>query len=108
MGNKNTTSESSIEDYFVRKCKAKAMKVIKMVPLHEAGIPDRQVLWQGVSGFAELKRPGKTARPLQQAYLKDLEKRGFFTGVVDSKEDADLWIECFEHHCSELLGNKVC
>jgi hypothetical protein len=115
MGNKNTTSESSIEQYFVRKCKENGMKVIKMIPTFEAGIPDRQVLYAGVSGFAEIKAPGRKPRALQVAYLNGLEQAGFFVGVIDSKEAANLWIEKFHKHATDatkftiycpICGNK--
>jgi hypothetical protein len=103
MVNKNITSESSIEKYFVRKCKEQKMKVIKMVPTFECGMPDRQVLFLGVSGFCELKRPGAVPKKHQVAYLNELSKAGFFTGVVDSKESAQQWILDFVKHCNTIL-----
>lgn len=90
--------ESSIERYFVQQCKYRGMKVIKMVPTFEMGIPDRQVLWKGVSGFAEIKAPGKKPRANQVAYMKALSDAGFYTGVVDSRESAIAWIHGFTSH----------
>lgn len=107
MGVKNTTSETSIEKYFIKKCKEQGMKVIKMVPTYENGIPDRQVLFKGFAGFAEIKKPGKTASPLQVVYLRELGKAGCFVGVVDSKEAVMEWIENFVQHVDELIGKDI-
>ena len=101
MENRNTTSESSIEKYFVQKCKEQGMKAIKMIPTFEAGIPDRQVLYAGVSGFAEIKAPGRKPWALQVAYINSLQQAGFFVGVVDSKESAIKWIDDFHKHATD-------
>lgn len=108
MASKNTMSEVDIEKYFVEKCKALGMKVIKMVPTYEAGIPDRQVLYKGVSGFAEIKAPGKKPRTLQILYLQELKKRGFYAEVVESKISVLQWIEHFIDHIELLTGSGIC
>lgn len=106
MASKSTTRESSIEKYFVKKCKGAGIrKCIKMVPTYENGIPDRMALLNGVSGFAEIKAPGKKPRPLQVSYMRSLEEAGFFVGVVDSKESALRWIEEFKVHVEYLVGH---
>lgn len=106
MESRNTISEASIEAYFRTQCKKMGIKTVKMVPIYEAGIPDRQVLFRGVSGFCELKRPGKKAKPHQIAYLKELHKAGFYTGVVDSKESAKEWLEGFLEHVKNILKDE--
>lgn len=99
--------ESSIEKYFVKKCKAEGMLIFKMSPTYNIGIPDRQVLFRGVAGFAEIKAPGKEPRALQIAFLDELSKAGSFTGVVDSKESAIKWIEHFRIHVLASLRPQV-
>lgn len=89
-------SESSIEKYFVAKCKEAGMRSFKMLPTYEAGMPDRIVLYRGVAGFAEIKAPGKKPRQLQAVFLEELQKAGSFTGVVDSKDSALNWINDFK------------
>ena len=96
-------SESSIEKYFVAKCKEAGMRSLKMLPTFEAGMPDRIVLYKGVAGFAEIKAPGKKPRKLQAVFLDELEKAGSYTGVVDSKDQADWWIMCFEAFVESLI-----
>lgn len=103
MENKNTMSESSIEKYFVAKCKEAGMRSFKMLPTFEAGMPDRIVLYKGVAGFAEIKAPGKKPRKLQAVFLDQLEKAGNYTGIVDSKEAADWWIMCFDAFVESLI-----
>ena len=76
-----------------------------MLPTFESGMPDRQVLFLGASGFAEIKAPGKKPRPLQVSFLNELGKAGSFVGVVDSYESALQWIEDFKDHV-ELLTQR--
>lgn len=52
-----------------------------------AGIPDRLVLMPGGKmAFVELKAPGEKPRKLQQVRIKQLQKMGFKTYVVDGME----------------------
>lgn len=102
MASKNTMSESSIERYFVRSCKSAGMKALKMVPTYEAGIPDRQVLYRGVTAFVELKKYGRVPDPHQLAYIRSLMQAGFYVDVVDSTEKAMEFIEGFKKHVDEL------
>ena len=85
-------SEKQIEQYLVKSIKQIGGMCIKMVPTYENGIPDRQVLYQGKSVFVELKAPGKKAAQLQVEYMKELEKAGFRTIVIDSKAGVDDFI----------------
>jgi hypothetical protein len=103
MESKNTMSESSIEKYFVAKCKEAGMRSFKMLPTYEAGMPDRIVLYKGLSGFAEIKAPGKKPRQLQAVFLQELRKAGSFTGVVDSKDSALNWIKDFDNYVEYKL-----
>lgn len=96
-------SESSIEKYFVAKCKEAGMRSFKMLPTYEAGMPDRIVLYRGVAGFAEIKAPGKKPRQLQAVFLEELQKAGSFTGVVDSKDSALNWIQDFLNYVEYKL-----
>lgn len=99
--------ESYIESKFVRMCKEQGIKTMKMIPTYEAGIPDRQALYAGVSGFAEIKALGKKPRPLQLKYLSELKKAGFYVGVIDSEESAENWIREFLAHVQDILTQKA-
>jgi len=103
-------SEVAIEKYFVKQCRANEMWAKKNNPQYDAGVPDRQVLWKGFTGFAEVKAPGEKPDPLQVAYINRLKKEGFYVGnfegkvgYFDSKEGADAWILGFEDHIIELI-----
>jgi hypothetical protein len=100
-------SESSIEKYFVLKCKEAGMRSFKMLPTYEAGMPDRIVLYKGVAGFAEIKATGKKPRQLQAVFLDELKKAGSFTGVVDSKVSALNWIQDFINYVDYKLDGFV-
>ena len=82
----------------MNKAKEAGMKCVKMIPTYENGIPDRMVIFNGVSAFAEIKAPNKKPRPLQVSYMKELRKAGSCTGVVDSKESAREFIKRFKEY----------
>jgi hypothetical protein len=96
MESKNTMSESSIEKFFAERCKKEGMRSFKMLPTYEAGMPDRIALYKGFAGFAEIKATGKKPRKLQAVFLEELRKAGNFTGVIDSKTSAMVWINDFK------------
>lgn len=106
MGYRNTISESSIEQKFVRLCKRHGMRVIKMSTQFEMGLPDRLVLFHGFAGFCELKAPGKKPSLCQEVYLRKLAKEGNFVGVVDHPNDVVTWIANFEKHVLERVLNE--
>ena len=84
--------ESTLEKYLVKKVKNIGGKAVKMVPTFENGIPDRQVLYQGRTIFVELKKEGEKPAKLQVAFMRELNKHGFETRVIDSKELVDQLI----------------
>jgi len=86
-------TEREIEQYLVKQIKKIGGKAIKMVPLHETGIPDRLVLYKGVAIFVELKAPGKKPRAIQVAYMKELNQYGFTALVIDSKEGVNEFVK---------------
>ncbi len=81
--------EAKVEDYFVGTLEGYGFKVPKLVLPGYAGAPDRLILWPTWSPappeVVELKRPGKDARPLQEAVGKDWLARGVVVNpVVDT------------------------
>ncbi len=84
--------ESTLEKYLTKKVKDIGGKAVKMVPTFENGIPDRQVLYQGRTIFVELKKGGEKPAKLQVAFMQELNKHGFETRVIDSKELVDQLI----------------
>lgn len=86
-------SEKDIESHLVKAVKRIGGKSIKMVPLHETGIPDRLVLHKGKAVFVELKAPGKKPRAIQVAYMKELNSHGFETLCLDNKSDIDKFVK---------------
>lgn len=73
-------SEASIERRLKYYLEGYGFKVIKLTTPGYAGVPDRMILmptWApGPPVFAELKRPGKSERALQEALRCDWEARG--------------------------------
>lgn len=89
--------EKAIEDYLKKRVREIGGKCIKMLPTFESGIPDRQILYKGRVVFVELKKEGKEARPLQVVYMQELNKHGFETRVIDTKEQVDELINALQN-----------
>jgi hypothetical protein len=89
--------EKAIEDYLKKRVREIGGKCIKMLPTFESGIPDRQILYKGRVVFVELKKEGKEARPLQVVYMQELNKQGFETRVIDTKEQIDQLIKALQN-----------
>jgi hypothetical protein len=89
--------EKAIEDYLKKRVREIGGKCIKMLPTFESGIPDRQILYRGRAVFVELKKEGKEARPLQVVYMQELNKHGFETRVIDTKEQVDELINALQN-----------
>lgn len=81
--------ESTIERFFIEKCKSMGWLPLKLVSPSMAGLPDRIVLQAGGNiFFVELKASGKKPRPLQVNMQEKLCLLGFRVYTVDSKESA--------------------
>lgn len=94
MAGKKTPKESSIENYFVRRCKELNIFVLKNTGMN--GICDRLLIKDGIVVFLELKRPGEKPRPLQRAIIKKLRMRGVIARYADTKAKIDGLLEIFE------------
>lgn len=96
-----TTPEREIEKYLREKIKEIGGRAIKMVPAFESGIPDRQILYQGRTVFVELKKAGKNPSAIQAVFMRELEKMGFETRVIDSKEKVNQLISFLTNENTE-------
>ncbi len=82
--------ESKIEKKLVMATKAMGGIAPKFTSPGFDGMPDRLVLLPGGRMcFAELKAPGKKARPLQMARHRLLRRLGFEVYVIDGIEQID-------------------
>ena len=80
-------NEKQIENKLTMAVKKAGGIAPKLVCPGFAGMPDRLILLpDGYVGFAELKAPGKTPRPLQVSRHKMLRSLGFKVYVIDSVE----------------------
>ena len=87
MIKKKSTQESSIEEYFTKKCKELDIFVLKNTGMR--GIPDRLIIKNGHHFFVELKKPGEKARELQQEVHRRLRRHGATVFTIDNKQDID-------------------
>jgi len=79
--------EAKIEESLKSNFEKLGGKVLKFNSSSMNGLPDRIVLLPGgIIFFAELKAPGKKARPLQIMAHRMLRKLGFDVYVIDTKE----------------------
>lgn len=83
--------EKDLERKLVRSVEKNGGKALKLNS-GIRGMPDRLILLPGgVIMFVELKVPGKKPRPLQEKRLKDLNRLGFYTEIIDSEKRLDLF-----------------
>ena len=88
-------SEKTLEARLVREIEARGGMALKYTSQFHRGIPDRICLLPGgVTIFVEMKSTGQKPTKLQDHAMKQLEKLGFSTRVIDSTESLDrlLWI----------------
>jgi hypothetical protein len=93
---KESTRESDIEQYLVRRVKEIGGKTYKWVSPAQRSVPDRLVMHEKFHGrtlFVELKAPGKTPTPAQTAMIDGLIGMGHAVFVLDSKAMVDEFIE---------------
>ncbi len=82
--------EKHVEQKLVMATKAMGGIAPKFISPGFDGMPDRLVLLPGGRMFfAELKAPGKKARPLQMARHRLLRRLGFKVFVIDGIEQID-------------------
>jgi hypothetical protein len=85
--------ESDVERHLVQRVKLLGGKALKLVPLSQAGLPDRLVLFPGGRVlFVELKRPGRKPTRLQARTHEWLRAWGFTVLVIDGKEGVDALV----------------
>lgn len=78
--------EKTIEKKLADAVKARGGLVPKFTSLGFDGMPDRIVLMPGGRiAFVEVKAPGKTPRPLQEARHRLLRQLGFRVYVLDDE-----------------------
>lgn len=88
--------EKEIEQYLAARTKSLGGWALKFISPGVAGVPDRIVLMPGGQiFFAELKRPGAKARPLQAAIHRRLERLGFAVYVIDNREQIETILSTY-------------
>lgn len=79
--------EKEIEKKLVRAVLDEAGICPKFTSPGTSGMPDRLVMLPGGGfAFAEVKAPGETVRPLQEARHRMLRRLGFKVYVIDSED----------------------
>lgn len=85
--------ESPIESYLVKLVEKAKGRAYKWVSPGNKGIPDRIVLLEGVAFFVETKATNGRLSTLQKVQHKKLTSLEFTPVVINSKEQAKLWVE---------------
>lgn len=90
--------EKQVEQYLVRRVKGEGGICLKWVSPGQVGVPDRIIFFQDEVIFAELKRPGATARKSQKKLHARLIELGQEVVVLDSFEEIDHLLETRSRH----------
>jgi len=81
--------EIEIEKYLMKRVKDKGGLCWKFTS-GLAGMPDRIVMFPGGKlGFLEVKKPGSLPRALQIKRITQINRLGFFSTWVDTKQKVD-------------------
>ncbi len=84
--------ESKLERQLVSRIERIEGLVFKFTSPGNAGVPDRLILINGKTYFAELKAPGQKLRPIQKHQKRKIEEQGIKVYVVDSRESLEAMI----------------
>ena len=88
--------EKEVEKYLVQYAHNNDILPNKLVSPGNSGVPDRIfVNRDGTVRFVEVKAPGKKPRPLQQSVFAKLANHGQPVIIIDTKGDAQLFIDQF-------------
>ena len=85
--------ERDIEAYLVKRVQSLGGEVRKAAWIGRRGAPDRCVMLDGKTIFAELKAPGVAAQPHQLREHARMRKMGQRVEVIDSLEGVDAMLE---------------
>ena len=96
-------SERDIERYLIREVERRGGLCWKFIS-SVGGVPDRLVIMPGgVLAFLEVKRPGNVPRILQVKRITQLNRMGFYSTWVDSKEKVN---EVLDEICAKGISNE--
>ncbi len=76
--------QTEIINYIEKVLKGYCVKIIRC---NKNGFPDLHFLINGVPYYCEVKQKGKTARPLQEFRIKEINKFGGIAFQSDSLQD---------------------
>ena len=88
--------EASVEQYLVKKAKARGWRCDKYTSPSNAGVPDRVLIGNGYTIFIETKAPGEKPRPLQKAVARDMMANGAIVMVIDTREQVNQLMDLLE------------
>tara|TARA_R110000772_G_scaffold233800_2_gene345358 strand:- start:82 stop:327 length:246 start_codon:yes stop_codon:yes gene_type:complete len=76
----------SFQTKFIKEMEGKGYLVLKTIRLNKNGFPDVIMLKEGKTTFVELKDGNDTLKPLQQARIDELRKKGFEAYCLHDKK----------------------
>ena len=88
--------EIDIETHYVKYCRNKGCKALKLILLNKKGFPDRTTLCpEGRIFFIEFKRKGKKPSPAQKLIRTMLQSFGFKYYICDTIGQAEKHLDRF-------------
>ena len=90
------TIENDVEQYLVDQIRQLGGLCWKFTSPGNAGVPDRIVLYNGLTVFVEVKAPGKKLRKLQEVRVDEIRKQKVRAGYVDTKEAVDRLVSILQ------------
>ena len=84
--------ERDVEKRLVREVERRGGLCLKFTSTSLRGVPDRIVVYEGLTCFVELKRPGEEPRPLQKKIIKQLQQNGALVFVISDLEELQYFM----------------
>lgn len=70
----------------------------KFVSPQNKGVPDRIVIFGGLTVFVELKRPGEAPRPQQRFVIRKMRRNGALVAVINCDGQIDGFIRWLQRN----------
>ncbi len=86
------TSEKRLEKKLSIEIKKLGGLALKYVPIYNAGMPDRLILVNGRTYWAEIKSSGKKLSRIQEIRRRELDRLGFKVHIIDSEPKLNEFI----------------
>lgn len=97
--------ESKIESRLRRRVIDEGGMYFKFISPQNNGVPDRLIVYKGLTVFVEAKAPDEGPRPLQKVVIRRMRRNGAFVAVVDSMDKIEPFMKWVRENAPKTVPN---